>query len=94
MQVLKTDMQNDKYKYTWSGDEDVGPARGMSDRVKIDRDHGAEVRDFIQAIVNRFNIKDQGMIPKIEDAVHAADDSHVVSRHELEQDVIDRLNLS
>ena len=68
--VKKSNLQLDKYKYTWNRDNGDGEYTGIQDRIRIDKDEGYEVVYFIQTLMRKHNLKTLPDVHKIEDLLH------------------------
>lgn len=83
VKVKKSDLQLQKYKYTWNRDLADGEYTGILDRIKIDKDEGYEVLYFIQTLMNKHGLKTLGDVHKIEDLLHKPALSGEVMRDKL-----------
>ncbi len=83
MRVKKSNLQLDKYDYTWSRDKGDGEYSGKLDGIKVDKDEGYEVTYFIGKFMDKHGLKNIRDVHAIEDALHAKDLSSVVMRSEL-----------
>lgn len=83
MNVKKSNLQLDKYDYTWSRDKGDGEYSGKLDGMKVDKDEGYEVLYFIGTFMDKHNMKNVSDVHKIEDATHLKELSSVVLRKEL-----------
>ena len=83
VKVGKSNLQTNKYKYTWSRDDGDGEYAGILDRIKVDKDEGYEVLDFIQSFMNKHDMTKEKDVHNIENALHANNLSSVVMRTEL-----------
>lgn len=81
--VKKSDLQSDKYDYTWNRDNGDGEYIGIQDRIKIDKDEGYEVLYFIETLMNKHDLSSLADIHKIEDLLHNPALSKIVMRDEL-----------
>ena len=50
VRVKKSNLQLEKYSYTWSRDKGDGEYTGVQDRIRIDKDEGYEVLYFIETL--------------------------------------------
>lgn len=83
---VKEYMQQDKYDYTWKRDKGDGSYRGYLDRIKVDKDEGYEVKEFIEEFIKKHNLDTtKSNVRAIEDALHLPKYSDVVSREKLMQ---------
>ena len=81
--VKRSDLQQQKYKYTWKRDKGDGTYAGPADRAKVDKDEGYEVADFIQALVNDLGETGTANVHAAENALQAPQLSTVTSRVDL-----------
>ncbi|MBE0513930.1 hypothetical protein [Sulfurimonas sp.] len=91
IQVKKSNLQQDKYSYTWDRDKGDGEYAGKLDGIKVDKDEGYEVLYFIQALMNKHNLTTLKDIYKIEDLLHKPALSGVVMRDKLIEVIEKRL---
>ena len=89
--VKKSDLQSDKYKYTWNRDLGDGEYTGIQDRIRIDKDEGYEVLYFIKTLMNKHGLKTLGDAHKIEDLLHKPALSGEVMRDKLIEMIEKRL---
>ena len=68
--VKKSNLQLNKYKYTWTRDKGDGEYTGIQDKIRIDKDEGYEVLYFIQTLMNKYNLTYISDVHKIEDLLH------------------------
>ncbi len=87
IQVKRSDLQPDKYKYTWKRDKGDGTYAGPLDRAKVDKDEGYEVIEFIENLMNANGKTLRSEAHAVEDALHAPALSSVVFRTELNHKV-------
>lgn len=83
VKVKKENLQDNIYKYTWSRDQGDAPYKGVSDRIKVDKDEGYEVVYFIEKFMNKHNLKYVNEVHAIENALHLPELSSTVYRDEL-----------
>lgn len=76
-------LQENKYTYTWERDDGDGKYIGPKDRVRVDKDEGYEVLEFIENLMNDAGKDTLGDVHKAEDALHVKELNHVVMRDEL-----------
>ena len=91
IQVKKSNLQLDKYPYTWSRDKGDGEYAGKLDGIKVDKDEGYEVLYFIQTLMNKHNLTTLADVHKIEDLLHKPALSGVVMRDKLIEVIEKRL---
>ena len=70
IRIKKSDLQPNKYKYTWARDKGDGEYTGIQDRIRIDKDEGYEVLYFIQTLMRKHDLKTLSDVHKIEDLLH------------------------
>ena len=70
IRVKKSDLQPNKYNYTWARDKGDGEYTGVQDRIRIDKDEGYEVLYFIQTLMRKHGLKTLSDVHKIEDLLH------------------------
>jgi hypothetical protein len=70
IKVKKSNLQLDKYSYTWSRDKGDGEYTGIHDRIRIDKDEGYEVLYFIETLMNKHGLTYTKDVHKIEDLLH------------------------
>ena len=70
IRIKKSDLQPNKYKYTWERDKGDGEYTGIQDRIRIDKDEGYEVLYFIQTLMRKHDLKTLSDVHKIEDLLH------------------------
>ena len=68
--VKKSNLQLDKYKYTWARDKGDGEYTGIQDQIRVDKDEGYEVLYFIQTLMRKHDLKTLSDVHKIEDLLH------------------------
>ncbi|WP_294964102.1 hypothetical protein [Sulfurimonas sp.] len=83
VQVKRSNLQSNKYKYIWNRDSGDGEYTGIQDRIRIDKDEGYEVLYFIETLMNKYGLKTLGDVHKIEDLLHKPALSNVVMRDKL-----------
>lgn len=83
VKVGKSNLQSNKYKYTWNRDKGDGEYAGKLDGIKVDKDEGYEVLYFIQTLMNKHNLTTLSDVHKIEDLLHKSALSDVVMRDKL-----------
>ena len=93
IKLAKKYLQEDKYEYVWSRDKGDGEYAGKVDKIKVDKDEGYEVLFFIQELMNKHNLSKVKDVHRIEDALHTAKLSPVVSREKLEIAIEETLSL-
>jgi len=89
IEVKKSNLQSDKYNYTWKRDNGDGEYAGILDQIKVDKDEGYEVVYFITQFMNKHNLKNLTDCNEIENILQLPELSSVVMRDEL----IDRIEL-
>jgi hypothetical protein len=82
VKIGKSNLQSNKYKYTWNRDKGDGKYAGKLDGMKVDKDEGYEVLYFIEAFMNNNGLNSI-YAHAIEDALHSEKLSLVVMRDEL-----------
>ena len=70
IKVKKSNLQLDRYSYTWSRDKGDGEYTGIHDRIRIDKDEGYEVLYFIETLMNKHGLTYTKDVHKIEDLLH------------------------
>ena len=70
VRVKKSNLQLDKYSYTWSRDKGDGEYTGIHDRIRMDKDEGYEVLYFIETLMNKHGLTYTKDVHKIEDLLH------------------------
>ena len=70
IRIKKSDLQPNKYTYTWGRDKGDGEYTGIQDRIRIDKDEGYEVLYFIQTLMRKHDLKTLSDVHKIEDLLH------------------------
>lgn len=93
VKVGKSNLQPNKYKYTWDRDKGDGEYAGKLDGVKVDKDEGYEVIYFIGKFMDKHNMKSVSDVHKIEDALQSKQLSSVVMRSELTRAIELKLSL-
>lgn len=91
VKVRKSNLQSNKYEYTWDRDKGDGEYAGKLDGIKVDKDEGYEVLYFIQALMNKHNLTTLADVHKIEDLLHKPALSGVVMRDKLIEVIEKRL---
>ena len=70
VRVKKSNLQLEKYSYTWSRDKGDGEYTGVQDRIRIDKDEGYEVLYFIETLMNKHGLNHINDVHRIEDLLH------------------------
>lgn len=91
VKVGKSNLQSNKYEYTWDRDKGDSEYAGKLDGIKVDKDEGYEVLYFIQTLMNKHNLTTLADIHKIEDLLHKPALSGVVMRDKLIEVIEKRL---
>jgi hypothetical protein len=84
VKLKRSDLQANKYKYTWNRDKGDGEYAGTQDRIRVDKDEGYEVLYFIQALMNKHSLRLKSDVHRIEDALHEPELSGIVIREKLD----------
>jgi len=91
IKVKKSNLQLDKYSYTWNRDNGDGEYAGKLDGIKVDKDEGYEVLYFIQTLMNKHNLTSLADVHNIENLLHKPALSAVVMRGKLIEVIEKRL---
>ncbi|WP_295022323.1 hypothetical protein [Sulfurimonas sp.] len=91
IRVKKSNLQPNKYTYTWARDKGDGEYTGIQDQIRIDKDEGYEVLYFIQTLMNKHNLTTLSDVHNIEDLLHKPALSDVVMRDKLIEVIEKRL---
>lgn len=83
IRLKRSNLQEDKYTYTWKRDNGDGKYTGPADRTKVDKDEGYEVLEFIENLMNAHSKTTLAQVHAAEDALHKPLLSKVVLRTEL-----------
>ncbi|WP_082388878.1 MULTISPECIES: hypothetical protein [unclassified Cobetia] len=83
--IRRSELQIDKYSYTWSRDSGDGEYAGELDRARIDKDEGYEVLHFIESLMNKLGLTGADSIHEIEDLLHSPSLSEIDMRKDLEE---------
>ena len=83
VKLKRSNLQEDKYVYTWKRDKGDGKYIGPLDRAKIDKDEGYEVLEFIENLMNAHRKDKLSDVHAVENALHAPELNTVVSRSDL-----------
>lgn len=86
MEVTRKHLQYEN-KYRWKRDSSDSPYKRPLDRIKIDKQEGDDVLQFIQHMVNKHNITNPLVVGEIEDAFRLPVLSGVVLSIELEMKI-------
>lgn len=91
IKVKKSNLQLDKYSYTWNRDNGDGEYSGKLDGIKVDKDEGYEVLYFIQTLMNKHNLTTLEDVHNIENLLHKPALSAVIMRDKLIEVIEKRL---
>jgi len=84
VKLKRSDLQTNKYKYTWKRDKGDGEYAGTQDRIRVDKDEGYEVLYFIQSLMNKHSLRLKSDVHRIEDALKEPELSDIIMREELD----------
>ncbi|SDW37034.1 hypothetical protein SAMN05444064_10386 [Pseudomonas syringae] len=82
VELKKSDLQQDLYKYVWKRVDTDGKYIGPLDRNKVSKVEGYEVLEFVENFLNDHKLKVEDT-HKVENALHAKELSAVVLRKDL-----------